>query len=66
MSRRLPLAVLAAVAVLTPAVAAHATNVMVSATVAAGSTLSVGSLNTPSFSLTLNGDDQTASYQVQL
>jgi hypothetical protein len=48
------------------ATAAHAATVTVNATVTAGSTLSVSSLNAPSFSLTLNGDDQTASYQSQL
>jgi hypothetical protein len=65
-SRALILVALAAVAALATAVAASATGVTVNATVTAGSTLSVASLNTPSFSLTLNGDDQTATYQAQL
>ena len=55
-----------ALAALALAAAAGATNLTVNATVAAGSTLSVSSLNTPSFNLTLNGDDQTATYQAQL
>jgi len=55
-----------AVAALVLAAAAGATSLTVNATVAAGSTLSVSSLNTPSFNLTLNGDDQTATYQAQL
>jgi hypothetical protein len=66
MGRRLSLAVLLAVAALALGAAAQATNVTVNATVAAGTTLSVGSLNTPAFNLTLNGDDQTTSYQAQL
>ncbi len=57
---------LAAVAALALAAAAPAATVTVNGTVAAGSTLSVASLNTPSFSLTLNGDDQSAAYQAQL
>lgn len=40
--------------------------ITVNATVTAGSTLSVSSLNSPSFSLTLTGDDQTSTYQTQL
>jgi len=48
------------------ATAAEAATVTVNATVTTGSTLSVSSLNTPSFSLTLNGDDQTGTYQAQL
>ena len=66
MSRRVPLAVLAAALALVLAVAAHAANVTVNATVAGGTTLSAASLNTPAFNLTLNGDDQTTSYQAQL
>lgn len=56
----------AAVAALAAATAAGAATVTVNATVTGGATLSVSSLNTPSFSLTLNGDDQTAGYQSQL
>ena len=48
-------------AALVVAVAARATNLTVNATIAGGSTLSVSSLNTPSFNLTLNGADQTAT-----
>jgi len=57
---------LIAVSALAVAVAARASNVTVNATVAGGSTLSVASLNTPSFNLTLNGDDQTVGYLAQL
>src|ERR1700749_4188396 len=66
MRSRVPLIVLIAVAALAAAAAAGAAGVTVSATVTGGSTLSVSSLNAPSFSLTLNGDDQTATYQAQL
>jgi hypothetical protein len=57
--------VVAATAVVAAA-AARAATVTVNATVTAGATLSVSSLNSPSFSLTLNGDDQTGTYQSQL
>ena len=56
------LAVCAAFAAL--AASASATPVTVNATVAAGATLSVAGNGTPSFSLTLNGVDQTASYSL--
>ena len=59
-------AVLLAIACLVAAATARGSNVTVSATVAGGSTLSVAALNTPSFNLTLNGDDQTATYQAQV
>ena len=49
---------------LTAAVAARAATVAVSTTVNAGSTLSVAGNGTPSFNLTLNGDDQTTSYSL--
>ena len=62
---RRSLVILIALAALVAAVGASAA-ITVNATVATGSTLSVSSLNTPSFSLTLNGDDQTATYQAQL
>jgi hypothetical protein len=55
-----------AAAALVAATAAGAATVTVNATVTAGSTLSVSSLNAPSLSLTLNGDDQTGTYQSQL
>jgi hypothetical protein len=57
---------LAVLVALVAAAAARAAGVTVSATVTGGSTLSVSSLNAPSFALTLNGDDQTATYQAQL
>ena len=41
---------------------AQAATVAVSSTVSAGSTLSVAGAGSPSFSLTLNGDDQVATY----
>jgi len=56
----------AAVAALVAVAAASAASVTVNATITAGATLSVTSLNSPSFSLTLNGDDQTGTYQSQL
>ncbi|HMC70496.1 MAG TPA: hypothetical protein VKJ07_15175, partial [Mycobacteriales bacterium] len=40
--------------------------VTVSATVAAGTTLSVNGTGSPTFSLTLNGVDQTTSYSLPL
>ena len=55
-----------ALAALVAATAAPAATVTVNATITGGATLSVSSLNSPSFSLTLNGDDQTATYQSQL
>jgi hypothetical protein len=44
------------------AAAAGAVNITVNGTVTAGTTLSVAANGTPSFNLTLNGVDQTASY----
>ena len=44
------------------AASAQAASVAVSGTVTAGSTLSVAANGTPSFNLTLNGIDQTATY----
>ena len=55
-----------ATAALAAAVTARAAGVTVNATVTGGSTLSVSSLNAPTFSLTLNGDDQTSTYQAQV
>lgn len=65
---RRPTTLLAAslLAVLVMAAAARAAGVTVNSTVSGGSTLTVTSLNSPSFPDTLNGDDQTASYQAQL
>lgn len=61
MKRSAPfLALLAALA--SVAAATAATSVTVNATVNAGSTLSVAANGTASFSLTLNGADQTTSY----
>jgi hypothetical protein len=53
---------LAALAALLAVAAARAATVTVNATVTAGTTLSVAGNGTPSFALTLNGDDQTTSY----
>jgi hypothetical protein len=55
-------AALICIAALVAALSARAATVTVNATVTAGATLSVAGNGTPSFSLTLNGDDQTASY----
>ena len=44
------------------AASAQAANVTVNGTVTAGTTLSVAANGTPSFNLTLNGTDQTATY----
>lgn len=51
-----------ALAAATAATAATSGTVSVSSTVAGGSTLSVASAGSPSFGITLNGIDQTASY----
>jgi hypothetical protein len=53
-------------AALVAAAVARGAGVTVSSTVAGGSTLTVAPLNSPSFAITLNGDDQTATYQAQL
>jgi hypothetical protein len=66
MRNRIALLAFAAVVALCAAAAARAAGVTVNATVTGGSTLAVSSLNTPSFPVTLNGDDQTATYQAQL
>lgn len=66
MRRRSTLAVAALLAALAAAATARAAGVGVSATVTGGSTLTVTALNSPSFPDTLNGDDQTATYQAQL
>ncbi|MFL5929554.1 MAG: WxL domain-containing protein [Gaiellaceae bacterium] len=49
-------------AAMTLAASAQAANVTVNGTVAAGTTLSVAANGTPSFTLTLNGTDQSASF----
>jgi len=49
-------------AALVGAAVARAATLTVNATVTAGTTLSVAANGTPSFSLTLNGNDQTATY----
>ena len=59
---RTSIAAAAVTLALVAAVAARAATVAVSSTVNAGSTLSVAGNGTPSFALTLNGDDQTTSY----
>ncbi len=61
MRMRLSLLTVAALA-LAAATTAGAASLTVNATVTAGSTLSVAANGTPSFSLTLNGDDQTTTY----
>ncbi len=67
MRRRLALVGPAALgASLALAAISGAATVTVNATVTGGATLSVSTLNSPSFSLTLTGDDQTGSYQAQL
>lgn len=63
---RLTLVAAALTAALVAAVAARAAGVTVNATVVGGSTLTVTPMNSPSFPDTLNGDDQTATYQAQL
>jgi hypothetical protein len=62
MRRTSLITILSAVVALASVAAAQAANVTVNATVTAGSTLSVAGTGSPSFSLTLNGDDQTTSY----
>jgi hypothetical protein len=53
-------------AALVAALSARAATVTVNATVTAGSTLTVTGTSSPTFSLTLNGDDQTATYTLAL
>jgi len=48
------------------AASAQAASVAVNGTVTAGTTLSVAANGTPSFNLTLNGTDQTATYTLPL
>src|SRR5436305_8685168 len=60
--RKTPLIALVAALALLVGAAAHASNVTVNATVTAGATLSVAGNGAPTFSLTLNGDDQTKTY----
>jgi hypothetical protein len=60
------IAVVVALAALLAAAAARAATVTASATVTAGATLSVAGNGSPSFSLTLNGDDQTSSYTLPI
>ena len=57
---------LIAIATLGAAAVARAAGVTVNATVTGGAALSVSTLNTPSFPITLTGDDQTGTYQAQL
>ena len=66
MRRTLAIAVVVALAALLAAAAARAASVTASATVTAGATLSVAGNGSPSFSLTLNGDDQTTSYTLPI
>ena len=62
MRTRLSLATILAGAALVAVAAAQAATVTVNGTVTAGSTLSAAGNGSPTFSLTLNGDDQTATY----
>ena len=62
MRKSFVIAALPVLAALLAVTAARAAPVTVNATVAAGATLSVAGNGAPSFSLTLNGDDQTTSY----
>ncbi len=62
MRKQLVIAAGLTLTVLLAAATAGAATVTVNATVTGGATLSVAGNGTPSFSLTLNGDDQTASY----
>jgi WxL domain surface cell wall-binding len=55
-------ALAASIAFLACAGAAGAASIVVNGTVTAGTTLSANGTGSPSFSLTLNGDDQTATY----
>lgn len=66
MAGRLTLVAAALLAALLAAPAARAAGVTVNTTVSGGSTLTVTPQNSPSFPDTLNGDDQTATYQAQL
>jgi WxL domain surface cell wall-binding len=66
MRKLLVIGVLGGLAALLAVAAARAATVTVNATVAAGSTLSVAGNGTPSFNLTLNGDDQTTSYTLPI
>jgi len=62
MQRSLVIAALLASAALVAVAGARAATVTVNGTVSAGTTLSAAGNGTPAFSLTLNGDDQTATY----
>jgi WxL domain surface cell wall-binding len=60
--RNLALILVSAIACAVLSAAAGAAAVTVNGTITAGATLSVAGNGTPSFSLTLNGTDQTTSY----
>ena len=60
------IAVVVALAALLAVAAARAATVTVNATVTAGATLSVAGNGSPSFSLTLNGNDQTTTYTLPI
>lgn len=66
MRRTVAIGIAAALAALLAVAAARAATVTVNATVTAGATLSVAGTGTPSFGLTLNGDDQTTSYSLPI
>ena len=62
MRRHLVIALVVSASALLAVAAARAATVTVNRTVTAGSPPSAKAKSTPSFSLTLNGDDQTATY----
>jgi hypothetical protein len=64
--RRTTLTGFAVLAALAVAGLARAATVTVTTTVTGGGTLSVAGTNSPSFALTLTGDDQTPTYHAQL
>ena len=66
MRKSLAISVAVPLAALLAAAAGRAATVTASATVTAGATLSVAGNGSPSFSLTLNGDDQTTSYTLPI
>jgi WxL domain surface cell wall-binding len=66
MRRTFAIAALVASAALVAVAAARAATVTATATVTAGATLSVAGNGTPTFGLTLNGNDQTTSYTLPI
>jgi hypothetical protein len=66
MRKTLVIALAVVVGAFVGAAVARSAGVTVNSVVTGGATLSVTSLNAPSFPITLNGDDQTGTYQAQL